>query len=177
MYTNLRLAHNIGNVNHSNYHTREQISACNDPIGFDGIYKNVYDNQDILENKSGVMFVMGNYIGRDNKFDLEHVPQLENYCTLTQVKELCDKYDFEIGWHTWSHRNLTTLSDKEILQEVTAPFRTKYFRYPGGVYDDRVIEIVKSVGYEKAYSVTQGVKDMNIPNAQYKIYSDYVDFN
>lgn len=54
MYTNLRLAHNIGNVNHSNYHTREQISACNDPIGFDGIYKNVYDNQDILENKSEI---------------------------------------------------------------------------------------------------------------------------
>ena len=35
------LAHNIGDINHSNYHSRAQIKECVDPIGFDGIYKNV----------------------------------------------------------------------------------------------------------------------------------------
>ena len=35
------LAHNIGNINHSNYHTRQQIKDCIEPIGFDGIYANV----------------------------------------------------------------------------------------------------------------------------------------
>ena len=177
MYTNLRLAHNIGTEKHSNYHTREQILACQDPIGFDGVYKNVYDNKDVLKGKSGIMFVMGNYIGRDNKFDIQNVPKEERYCTLEEVKEMCDEFDFEIGWHTWSHRLLHTLSDKEIKQEVTAPFETKYFRYPFGDYgDDRVIEIVKSAGYEAAWCVTQGVRNMDMPNAKYKIYSNYVDF-
>jgi peptidoglycan/xylan/chitin deacetylase (PgdA/CDA1 family) len=165
----LRLAHNIGNENHSNYHTREEILACDEPIGFDGVYRNVYENQDVLEGKSGIMFVMGNYLGGTNEFDLNNVPKLERYCTLEEVKELCKNYDFEIGWHTWSHRNLSELSEKEILQEITAPFETKYLRYPYGKYCNKVIDCVKRVGYEKAYSVTQGVHDN-----QYKIYSDYV---
>ena len=165
----LRLAHNIGNENHSNYHTREEILAGDEPIGFDGVYRNVYENQDVLEGKSGIMFVMGNYLGGTNEFDLNNVPKLERYCTLEEVKELCKNYDFEIGWHTWSHRNLSELSEKEILQEITAPFETKYLRYPYGKYCNKVIDCVKRVGYEKAYSVTQGVHDN-----QYKIYSDYV---
>ena len=82
----MRLAHNIGTENHPNYHTREQILSCEDPIGFDGIYKSVYDNQDVLKNKSGIMFVMGNYLGKDNSFDLQNVPKLESYCTLNEVK-------------------------------------------------------------------------------------------
>ena len=59
----MKLAHNIGNYHHSNYNTREQILSCQEPIGFDGIYLNVYENQDVLVGKSGIMFVMGE-IGR-----------------------------------------------------------------------------------------------------------------
>jgi peptidoglycan/xylan/chitin deacetylase (PgdA/CDA1 family) len=172
----MRLAHNIGNEAHSNYHTREAILACQEPIGFDGVYRNVYENQDILEHKSGIMFVMGNFMGGNNQFDLEHVPKLEAYCTLSEVKQLCGLYEFEIGWHTWSHRDLTTLSDREVIQEITSPFQTKYLRYPYGNYDDRVVELVKQAGYEKAYSATQGVRNEFAHDAQYKIYSDYVPF-
>lgn len=165
----MRLAHNIGNEQHSNYHTREQILACDEPIGFDGVYRNVYKNQDVLQNKSGIMFVMGNYLGGNNEFDLENVPKLENFCTLAEVKELCNKYNFEIGWHTWSHRNLCELTEKEIMQEITAPFPTKYLRYPHGEYNDLVVKCAKMKGYEKAYAVTQGV-----PDDPYRLFSDYV---
>ncbi len=89
----MKLAHNIGDYNHPNYNTREQILACNEPIGFDGIYLNVYENQDVLKDKSGIMFVMGDFMGGDNHFDLAHVPALERYCTWEQVYELCAKYD------------------------------------------------------------------------------------
>lgn len=173
----MRLAHNIGTEKHSNYHTREQILACDEPIGFDGVYLNVFENQDVLEGKSGIMFVMGNEMGKDNTFDLEHVPKLERYCTLSQVKQLCSLYNFEIGWHTWSHRDLTKLSDRDIIKEITAPFPTKYLRYPYGEYDDRVVALVKAAGYEKAYSVTQGVRNEFAEDADYKIYSDYVPFD
>ena len=173
----MRLAHNIGNEKHSNYHTREEILACKEPIGFDGVYRNVYENQDVLEGKSGIMFVVGNHLGGTNECDLANVPKVEHYCTLDEVKELCNLYAFEIGWHTWSHRNLCTLSEKEIVQEITAPFETKYLRYPYGEYCDKVIGCVKRAGYEKAYSVTQGVTDhqSRIKNLPYKIFSNYVE--
>jgi DNA-binding cell septation regulator SpoVG len=169
-----KLAHNIGSIHHSNYHTREQIRDAMTPIGFDGIYKNVYDNMDVLEGKSGIFFVMGNYVGKDNSFDLHYVPQLEQYCTWEEVKEMTDKFDFEIGWHTWSHRDLTKLTRDEIMFEVTPPYRMEYFAYPYGNYNDLVIECVKSVGYKYAWSVTQGSANENDPNYNYKIYRNYL---
>ena len=168
------LAHNIGTENHSNYHTREQVLACNDMIGFDGIYKNVYDNQDILKTKSGVFFVMGDYIGKDNSFDLPNVPKLEQYCTLEEIDEMCNKYNFTIGWHTWSHPDLTKLSKDEIIKEITPPRPMKYFAYPYGNFNDLVIECVKEAGYEKAWSVTQGSLSVFEKDHRYKIYRPYL---
>lgn len=170
----MKLAHNIGNYNHPNYNTREEILACNDTIGFDGIYKNVYENQDVLVGKSGIMFVMGDFMGGNNQFDLAHVPALEDYCTWEEVYELCAKYNFELGWHTWSHRDLTTLDRDEIMKEITPPFPIKYFAYPYGTFNDLVIECVREAGYKLAYSVTQGSKDLHDPDYNYKIYRDYI---
>lgn len=151
----MKLAHNIGTENHPNYNTREQILVCNDEIGFDGLYRNIYENQDVLEGKSGIFFVMGNYIGKDNSFDLPNVPKLEQYCSLQELNELCQKYDFEVGWHTYSHPDLTKLTKDDIMKEITPPFPMKSFAYPYGKYNDLVIECVKEAGYEKAYSVIE----------------------
>ena len=168
------LVHNIGTENHSNYHTREQILASTQPLGFDGIYKNVYDNQDVLTGKSGIFFVMGNYIGGDNAFDLAHVPKLEQYCTMAQIEEMCTKYDFEIGWHTWSHPDLTKLTEEEVMREITPPSPMRYFAYPYGNFNQMVIDCVKRAGYQKAWSVTQGSQNQNETDYDYKIYRPYL---
>lgn len=170
----MKLAHNIGTYNHSNYNTREQILNCSEPIGFDGIYLNVYENQDVLKNKSGIMFVMGNFIGKDNSFDLPHVPTLEKYCTWEQVYELCAKYDFKLGWHTWSHCDLTKLSREEIMKEVMPPFPMEYFAYPYGTFNNLVIECVREAGFKMAYSVHQGTKNINDSDYNYKIFRSYI---
>lgn len=172
----MKLAHNIGDHKHSNYHSRQEIQACTDEIGFDGIYLNVYENQDVLLNKSGIMFVMGDYLGGDNRFDLQYVPALEQYCTLDQVQELCERYNFELGWHTWSHPDLTKLSISEIEREVKAPFPCRYFAYPYGIFNDTVINVVKNAGYERAWSVHQGTLDISEPDWQFKIRRDYVSW-
>ncbi len=164
----MKLAHNIGIENHSNYHTREQILDCYEPIGFDGIYLNVYENQDVLEGKKGIFFVMGDYVGEDNEFDLDNVPKLEKYCTWKQIHEMVDTYDFEMGWHTWSHPDLTKLSKEDIMEEITPPFPMKYFAHPYGKFNQLVIDCVKEAGYEKAWSVTQGNDN------QYSLYRDYI---
>ena len=168
------LVHNIGTEKHSNYHTREQIIASTQPLGFDGIYKNVYDNQDVPQNKSGVFFVMGDYLGGDNAFDLAHVPKLEQYCTMEQIQEMCTKYNFEVGWHTWSHPDLTKLTEDEVMREVTPPFEMRYFAYPYGLFNDMVINCVKRAGYQKAWSVTQGSQNPNEQDYNYKLYRPYL---
>jgi hypothetical protein len=168
------LVHNIGTEKHLNYHTRDKILGCTDLIGFDGIYKNVYDNKDVLVGKRGVFFVMGDYVGKDNSFDLPNVPKLEKYCTWDEVHEMADTLDFEIGWHTWSHPDLTKLSRTEIMQEITPPFPMKYFAYPYGKFNNLVIDCVKEAGYEMAWSVTQGSKNPNEVDWTYKIYRPYL---
>lgn len=170
----LVLAHNIGNEKHSNYHTRQQILDCPHPIGFDGIYYNVFENQDVLEGKSGIFFIMGNYIGKDNSFDLDYVPKLEKYCNWEQLNELTSKYDFELGWHTWSHPDLTNCTRDEIIKEITPPFPMKYFAYPYGNYNQLAIDCVKQLGYEEAWSVTQGCQDITDPDFKYKQYRPYL---
>lgn len=172
----MKLAHNIGTHKHSNYHTREEIIACHDEIGFDGIYTNVYENQDVLLGKSGIMFVMGNYFGRDNSFDLQYVPALESYCTLEQVQELCEKYDFELGWHTWSHPDLTKIPKTQLEYEVKAPFPCRYFAYPYGTFNNEVVKAVKDAGYERAWSVHQGTLNSTVPDWQFKIKREYVSW-
>lgn len=150
----MKLLHNIGERLNSNYNTREEILACDDELSFDGIYHNVFRNNDVLRGKKVTLFVMGAYVGGDNSFDAG-MP-LEKYCSWDEVIALADTLRAEIGWHTWTHRDLTTLSDEELAREVQPPFPMKAFAYPHGRFDDRVIAAVKSAGYERAYGVFNG---------------------
>lgn len=179
----MKLAHNVVTEKeyedvgrHSNYNTIQQIIDCQDEIGFDGVYYNVFLNHRCLEGKKGVLFVMGNYIGDSNMFDLPNVPRLEMYCNWEQIRFLCTEYDFEIGWHTWSHPDLTTLTREEILMEITPPPHKliRYFAYPYGRYNDLVIDCVKQVGYEAAWSVTQGSTNPHEKDFIFKQYRPYL---
>ena len=153
------LVHNIGDINHSNYTSRQKVANSKGVLTLDGVYLNVYENRDLLDNRDVILFVMGDYIGGDNTFDLQHVPRLEKYCTWKQIEEMVDA-GAELGWHSWSHPDLTTLSKEEIIKEITPPFPMKYFSYPYGKYNDLVVECVKEAGYEKAYSVFQTNNDI-----------------
>ena len=150
------LLHNIGESpskeSHiaSNYHTREQGQQATGILTFDGVYKNVYKNKDILKDKQVILFVMGDYIGGDNSFDTG-MPH-EQYCTMKELEEL-QSIGCEIGWHTWSHRDLTKLSLSEIEKEVTPPFPMKKFAYPYGRFDAKIVEAVKRAGFEEAFGV------------------------
>ena len=170
-----KLAHNIGTENHSNYNTREQIIACTEPIGFDGIYKNVFENREILSNKTGIFFIMGNYVGKDNTFDLPNVPKLEEYCTWEELNQMTIELPgFTLGWHTWSHPDLTQLSKEEIMREITPPYPMPTFAYPYGRFNELVIQCVKEAGFLSAYSVTQGTDNPQEPDYQFKIKRNYI---
>jgi hypothetical protein len=171
----LVLAHNIGDIVHPNYHTRQQIIDCPYPIGFDGVYKNVYDNQDVLEGKSGIFFIMGDYVGKDNSFEYpKEVPAIEQYCTWEQIQEMCDKYDFKIGWHTWSHPDLTAITRHEMVKEITPPYPMDYFAYPYGRFNQVVLDCVQQAGFKQAWSVNQGSMNENESDYLFKQCRTYL---
>lgn len=152
----------------SNYNTVEQINNTQGLLTFDGIYKNVWFNAEAINmaDREVILFVMGNYVGGDNSFDVG-MPY-EAYCDWNQIMDMVVNYGAKLGWHTWSHSDLTTLSEDEIRAEVTPPFPMDYFAYPYGRYNDTVKKIVEEVGYKNAWSVTQGNDD------PYSLKRDYI---
>jgi len=82
-----------------------------------------------------------------------------------QIKDLSDS-GMSIGAHTCSHRNLTEIThekakeeickSKEILEErLHIPIST--FSYPRGLFDEKIMEIVKECGFKGACSTFGGV--------------------
>lgn len=140
------LVHNIGNINHPNYVTQEKIIVSS-YIRCDGIYLSVYENRELLKGKDVILYVIGDLVGKDNSFDLQNVPKLERFCTQEQIDELVSD-GAKLGWHTWSHRNLTTLTDEEIKRELEPPFDTEFLACPYEQVDDRVRNIAKSMGFK-----------------------------
>jgi len=155
----IALLHNIANGPGSNYDSRRKVEAWlkHNPEGiltFDGIYENVYYNRDLLRGREVILFIIGDVVGGDNAFD-KGQPR-ETYCSWDQLHELA-KDGAELAWHTWSHRDLTKLSDKDVLMEITPPdwLECTKFAYPYGIFDERVVGLV-SERYESAYTAGRG---------------------
>lgn len=150
----MKLLHNIGKKLNRNYNTPDQVAICHDAMSFDGVYHNVYQYRELLRDKNALLFVMGNYVGLDNSFD-KGMP-LERMCSWKELYELRDEYGCEIGWHTWSHPDLTLLTRTQLEDEIQPPFPMDSFAYPYGRFSDDIIEVVKQFGFKRAYTVHQG---------------------
>jgi len=151
----LKLCHNIALTKHSkNYNTPEEILQCDEPLSFDGVYLNVHDFKELLIGMDVTLFFVGEYLGQDNSFDAGQ--KRERFCDLQQLRDL-EQLGCKLGWHTWTHRDLTKIdSYEELVEEVTPPFPMESFAYPYGRFDKTVIDAVKRAGFEYAYSVYQG---------------------
>lgn len=85
-----------------------------------------------------------------------HSQSLERKDGLTRGDLIDLGGSFEIGAHTRSHRDLTALTDAEVvdetrsnrslLEEITGN-RVEMFCFPGGRYDDRVVRLLKPEGF------------------------------
>lgn len=136
----------------SNYNTRKQIAESAGPISFDGVYESVWENRDILKGRGGILFVTGKYVGAYNDFDTGQ-PRAK-FATWEQIEDLMDM-GFELGWHTWSHPDLTQApSISEIVPRC--PYYCKHFAYPYGKHNALIEEIVRDLGYEYGWSVNRG---------------------
>lgn len=121
-------------------------------ITFDGIYENVlrYAAPTLKKfNYPFELFVTGDTIGKTNEFDKsEPLCDFAREATLRQLVKMGGR----LQWHTKTHRDITSLSDKEVESEVIAPKQLqtldpsgfKWFAYAYGKYDSRSQKIVKA---------------------------------
>ena len=160
------LLHNIGGGPTSNYTTREQIKALPPDaiLTFDGVYRSVFDNYDVVQGRKVILFVIGEWIGKDNSRD-EGQPY-ERMCGWEELEAMRGA-GAELAWHTWSHPDLTKLSDEELDYELAPPYAispplspfgtlVSKFAYPYGKFDDRVVAAVERAGYSTAYTASRG---------------------
>jgi peptidoglycan/xylan/chitin deacetylase (PgdA/CDA1 family) len=79
---------------------------------------------------------------------------------------------WELDSHTFSHPDLTSLSDRALAHEVTGSRRqlrrqfgapVDFFCYPAGRYDPRVVAAVRSAGYLAATTTLDGLATPHRP--------------
>jgi peptidoglycan/xylan/chitin deacetylase (PgdA/CDA1 family) len=79
--------------------------------------------------------------------------------------EALERRGIEIGSHTVSHRNLTTLSDRELRTELLSSRRVlerrlghpvPWLAYPFGAHDARVVAFARRAGYRLAVTTDGG---------------------
>ncbi len=143
--------HRIGTPDPGTFtNSMDQIRSVGE-VTFDGIYTSVWDHRDEigLLDRDVWLFLAGDTIGAEGFVDLEHLMALVEF------------YGCRLGWHTWSHPDMRTLTDDQIRRELDAPdwMPRDAFAYPYGDFDARVVALVKEAGYGKAYSTTQGNAD------------------
>lgn len=123
------------------------------PISFDGVYTSVYNHYRALKGKDVTFFFSGKYLGGNNSFDVGQ--PLSTFCTWDEILEMAEYLDAKIGYHGWAHLRCPTLTEKEIVHELTPIDLAEgcSLAWPYGDYDERCIKIARDLGYSEAWSV------------------------
>lgn len=126
----------------------------------DGYADNYYVAYPLLEkyHLTATIFIITDFVGNYNK-----------YLTWDQIKEMSN-HGITFEDHTLSHILLPNASDEEIGNQLVKSRealewklgkKVEYLAYPGGEYDQRVIQITKDAGYRAAFTVNFGRDNVN----------------
>ena len=135
-------------------------------ITFDDGFANNYEGAFLPLTKRGMKatwFIVSNCVGSTSTW-LDPADRNTNMLTAEQLCEM-DAEGMEIGSHTITHPDLTTLSEFAFEQEIRqskieleniiqAPVWS--FAFPYGRYHNKIIDCVKNSGYRFACSVRPG---------------------
>lgn len=117
-------------------------------LTFDNGYENGCTTKilDVLKEKQvpAAFFVTGHYVKSE--------PEL--------VKRMAEEGHI-VGNHSWSHPDMTTLSDAKIKEELvkvqeavaslTSQKEMRYLRPPRGIFDERVLSVSREAGYTSVF--------------------------
>jgi len=145
---------------------RELFGAliCGRPLGrrpiiitFDDGYRDAFSNASPVLRRLGMRGIAYVISGRVSNGD-------RSFLTWSRLHAL-ERRGIEIGSHTVAHRDLTTLSDRAMLEDLVASRRTlerrlghavPWLAYPFGAYDERVQRLARRAGYVLAVTTRGG---------------------
>lgn len=143
----------LSNLRSQENNGQKKIAICFDD-GYQGIYDYAYP---ILQKHAAVatVFIIGNYIGKQNTWDVNLGGIRYNHLNENSIEELV-KSGWEIGSHSMSHRSLRNLSrdeinielgkSKEILSQLSQS-EIQSFAPPFGVVTRRIYSAAVNCGY------------------------------
>lgn len=134
--------------------TIEEYDEYNDShilITFDDGRKNIFQVFSILKNYNFpfYVFVIGDFLklgssAKNNLLDSEFISESD----FDYIKE---NGGF-LGWHSKSHKDLTKLSYRDLKLELENPYNLKFFAYPYFKWNNKVVKVLKELGYQYARS-------------------------
>jgi peptidoglycan/xylan/chitin deacetylase (PgdA/CDA1 family) len=142
---------------------RQNVAA----ITFDDGFSDFYDNAWPVLNAHGypsTVYVVSGLVAGHNVWDARHEVIRKPLMSWDRLIEISRK-GVQIGSHTRTHPQLTTLSPENLKEELAGSKReleerlesaVDHFCYPYGDHDDRVKEAVKSAGYRYAVTTQRG---------------------
>lgn len=131
-------------------------------ITFDDGYKDLLEVIPLVKkyNIHPIAFILSH----PEKANRKELGNTNTFLTTDEIKRLY-REGFQIGSHSATHTNLTTLSNEQLEFEIIQSKKTlekklgipvKYFAYPKGYYNAKVIAVVKKAGYTAAFSIDPG---------------------
>lgn len=127
-------------------------------ITFDDGYRSVYQQALPIMRPlgfRGVVYLIGNFIGRNNDWDVQLAGSRFQHMDRDQLIELVE-YGWELGGHTMTHRALPYLSAADLAAEISESYRLVEtlsgreplsFGYPFGLHSRRVRRAVREAGF------------------------------
>lgn len=126
----------------------------------DGFADNFWFALEVIKkfNIKPLIFLIVNFINTDILFPRYKDVGKDRFLTWNEINEML-KYGVEFGSHTLTHPHLTQISHEKAKEEISISKKiiedkigkkVKFFCYPYGEFDERIIDFVKSSGYEGA---------------------------
>jgi len=145
--------------------------------GYEGIYNYAYP---ILKKYAfkAIVFVTTGYIGKHNKWDTSLGPRFR-HLNWSHIREMADD-GIWFGSHGVNHTFLTRQSDSAARYEIEASKMelenglgrpVRFFSYPYGNYDERIISFVREAGYEAAFSLKPEFLRVGYTNSSAPVYA------
>lgn len=140
--------------------TIEEAQRRTDTVAltFDDGYDDVMEALPLITERrlAATIFIPTKFIGEQNSWDNFLLRGKRTHLSHEQIRKLAAA-GVQFGSHSHTHRDLTSLDDKtlreeleqskRILEELTGR-QVRYLAYPFGRSDSRVAEMARAVGYE-----------------------------
>lgn len=132
----------------------------------DGYCNNLHYALPVLQDCgfTATCYVISQLLGKTNVWDLANGVKQADLMSPAQIR-LWSQAGMEIGAHTQTHCQLTTLSDEHALREISASKEeladrigqeVEHFCYPYGLYKARHAAMAQSAGYQSATTTRRG---------------------